>query len=295
VFRLGWLPQSIIYLRINLGLVLLVLGLILTSVLGVVLALVSTLRQRSLKQLAEVEMGAAARHRRFLSRLDHELKNPLTAIQVEVANLEKEINTGTEPSRPTSLGADEKNQTVGRLKHQLARMNHLLIQLRKLGDIESRAFEREPIRLDDLLTNLVEEFRTSQAGGEREISLNLPQIPWPLAQIEGDVDLLYVALRNLLDNAVKFSHPGDAIQVRAFEDSTHVIVEIADRGLGIPENELPHVGEELYRGEQARGVPGSGLGLAMVKAIVEFHSGQITIRSRLEQGTVVTLRLPVGT
>lgn len=294
VFRLGWVPQSIIYMRFNLGLLLIAVGLFLSGVLGVGLALAASVNRRSRKKLAESEIDAVTRHRRFLSRLDHELKNPLTAITVEVANLESELDRGSESTTSNSLRVDEIGQTVDRLKHQIARLNDLLIQLRKLGDLESRPFEREPIRLDELLTNLVDEFRNDSSGAEREISLSLPQIPWPLPQIEGDVDLLEVALRNLMDNAAKFTSPGEAIQIRAFEDSTHVIVEIADRGSGIPEDELPHVWEELYRGEQARGVPGSGLGLALVKAIVELHGGQITLRSRLKQGTVATLRLPVS-
>jgi two-component system OmpR family sensor kinase len=294
VFRLGWVPQSIIYMRFNLGLFLLAVGLFLSGVLGVGLALVATVNRRSRKQRTESEVNATMRQRRFLSRLDHELKNPLTAIVVEVANLESEIDYDSKPSTLNSERLDEISETVNRLKHQVARLNDLLKQLHKLGDLESRPFEREPIRLDQVLTNLVDEFRSNLTGAEREISLRLPQIPWPLPQIEGDVDLLDVALRNLMDNAVKFTDPGEAIQVRAFEDSTHVIVEIADKGPGISENELPHVWEELYRGEQARGVPGSGLGLALAKAIVELHGGHITLRSRLNQGTVAIVRLPAS-
>ena len=73
-----------------------------------------------------------------------------------------------------------------------------------------------------------------------------------------------------------------------------VVVEIADTGPGIPEIETPHVWEELYRGEGARGVHGSGLGLSLVRAIVARHEGEISLRSRAGQGTVVTMRLPVG-
>jgi two-component system OmpR family sensor kinase len=294
-FRIGWLPQSIVYLRVSLGVLFLFVGLILTSVMGGVLALITRLRRRSLKQLIEIEKSAATRHRRFLARLDHELKNPLTAIQVEVANLETESAVKSGLPLPEPRGVEERPQTISRLKDQVARLNDLLIQLRKLGELESEAIERDPVRLDDLLTNLVKEFRVTQGGEEREINLNLPQIPWPLPQINGDIDLLYVAFRNLLDNAVKFTEPGNAIQVRAFEDSDQVLVEIADKGFGIPETEQEHVWEELYRGEQARGLPGSGLGLTIVKAIIEIHGGRIALRSRPNRGTVVTIRLPVST
>jgi two-component system OmpR family sensor kinase len=73
-----------------------------------------------------------------------------------------------------------------------------------------------------------------------------------------------------------------------------VVLEIADTGPGIPEAEVPHVWEELYRAEGARGTPGSGLGLALVRAIVERHRGQVGLRSRVGQGTVVSMRLPIG-
>jgi two-component system OmpR family sensor kinase len=84
------------------------------------------------------------------------------------------------------------------------------------------------------------------------------------------------------------------VEVRAFEDAEMVIVEVADTGSGIPEEEQPFVWQELYRGKEARGIPGSGLGLTLVQAITDRHGGQVTLRSRVEQGTVVTMRLPAG-
>ena len=105
--------------------------------------------------------------------------------------------------------------------------------------------------------------------------------------------MLFLAIYNLIGNALKFTHPGDAIQVRAFEDGTSVVIEVADTGPGIPEDEISRVWEELYRGQDARGIPGSGLGLALVRAIVERHNGQVALRSRIGQGTVITVHLPV--
>jgi two-component system OmpR family sensor kinase len=108
----------------------------------------------------------------------------------------------------------------------------------------------------------------------------------------GDWDLLFLAIYNLLDNALKFTRVRDTIEIRAFESSSNVIIEVADTGPGIPQEELPRVWEELYRGRGARGIPGSGLGLALVRAIVDRHSGWVAVRSRHGQGTVVTVRLP---
>ena len=104
---------------------------------------------------------------------------------------------------------------------------------------------------------------------------------------------LAAAVHNLVDNALKFTAPGDTVEIRAFEDGATVVIEVADTGPGIPEEEMPHVWEELYRGQGARGVQGSGLGLALVQAIVERHCGQTGLRSRAGQGTVFTLRLPL--
>jgi two-component system OmpR family sensor kinase len=291
-FRLDWLSNSIVYLRASLGTLLLAMGLVLTLLFGAGLAMYMTLVQQSQRRVVTIQAREDAKHRQFLRRLDHELKNPLTAMQIEVANLETESGPQVEVPlvRPSStLG---KPQAVQRLKDQVARMNDLVIQLRKLGELESHPIEREPIDLGELLGDLVKEFQSSEEGARREIALSLPQIPWPLPEIAGDADLVYLALRNVLGNAAKFSRPGDAIQVRAFEDATQVIVEIADQGPGIAEDELPHVWEELYRGKLARGFPGSGLGLPIVKAIIERHGGQVTLRSRPNQGTVVTIRLP---
>ena len=128
----------------------------------------------------------------------------------------------------------------------------------------------------------------------RNVTLSIPQAPWPLPQVRGDWDLLFLAIHNLLQNALKFTAPGDTIEIRSFEDGSEVVIEVADTGPGIPEEEVPHVWEELYRGKGARGVVGSGLGLALVRSIVIRHGGNVNLRSRSGQGTVFIIRLPVG-
>ena len=119
-------------------------------------------------------------------------------------------------------------------------------------------------------------------------------MPWPVAPVSGDHDLLVLAFRNLLDNALKFTRVSDQIEVRATEDGRMAVVEVADTGPGIPSEDLPHIFEELYRGHNAQDIPGSGLGLALVQRIVELHGGEISVRSREGQGTVVTVRLPLA-
>ena len=144
----------------------------------------------------------------------------------------------------------------------------------------------------ELLTDVVSAVEDQPSINDRQITLILPNAPWPLPNVEGDEDLILLAIHNLVDNATKFTAPGDTIEVRAFDDSDDIVVEIADTGLGIPETEIDRVWEELYRGEQARGIPGSGLGLPLVRSIIEKHGGSVELRSRPDQGTVFSVHLP---
>ena len=273
-----WLP--IIRLRADLGTWLALLGGLLTllALTGIVVWAVAG--HRLDRALAEARQAQAEAHRRFLRRLDHELKNPLTAIRVGLANL-----------AGTPLG-EARARTLAGVEAQVSRLSKLAADLRKLAELETQPLERTAVDLNELLSEVVALVRQRSEGEERGIALLLPHAPWPLPQVPGDRDLLFLALYNLLVNALKFTRPGDTIEVRAIEDGQGVTVEVADTGPGIPEDELPHVFEELYRGQGAQGTEGSGLGLALVRAVVERHGGRVTVRSREREGTVFTLHLP---
>jgi two-component system OmpR family sensor kinase len=283
-YRNGWLTDSIVYLRASLGLLLLIVGILLSTLIAIVLAFYLSFERRTRTESDTLATRSSTEHRQFLQRLDHELKNPLTTLQVELTNLDEDPHQ-TQPA-PDSDSSTES--PLKRIRIQVTRLNDMILQLRKLADLQTSEIEQNPVKLDELLSELVIEFSASKPN----LTLNVPRMPWSLPDVRGDEDLLYLALRNLLSNAVKFTQPDEAIQIRAFEDAKHIVIEIADEGLGIPDDELPHVTEELYRGKGARGLPGSGLGLALVNAIVNRHGGQLTIRSRVDQGTVISLRLP---
>ena len=271
----------IVRLRADLGSWLALLGglLSLLALTGVVVWVVAG--RRLDRRLTEARQAQAEAHRRFLRRLDHELKNPLTAIRVGLANL-----AGTPPG-------EAQARTMAGVETQVSRLNKLATDLRKLADLETQSLERAAVDLDELLSEVVTLAKQRPESEEREIALTLPQAPWPLPQVPGDRDLLFLAIYNLLDNALKFTRLDDTIEVRAIEDGRVVTVEIADTGPGISEDELPHIFEELYRGQEARRTEGSGLGLALVRAIVERHGGTVTMRSREGEGTVFTLHLPL--
>ena len=256
-----------------------------TAILGGFLAIIASVVlfyiERIERTKKEASESAASERRSFLGRLDHELKNPITAIFMGIANLR------------TSSDSAEKYSYLDSIDSHARRLQRLTADLRKLADLEGYEIEQTKVDLKSLLQETFTFVQDVQRENKRSYSLILPDIPWPLPEVRGDHDLLQLAFHNLLDNAVKFSHVGDTIELRASEDGRNVVVEIADTGTGIPQTEIPHIWQELYRGEGARGIPGSGLGLALTRAIIERHNGSITIRSRVGEGTVATVRLPM--
>jgi two-component system OmpR family sensor kinase len=272
------IPNPLLYAQADLGSVLFGLGVLISILLVFVIVI--------LDQIEKVQINAtihfAENRRRFLRRLDHELKNPLTAILAGLANL--------------SILEDpqERAGTLQSVSAQVDRMRKLVADLRKLSELETRPLDLSPVEMTVLLEDAFALAEGEPGAEDRRITLSIPRAPWPLPTISGDYDLLILAVHNLLTNAIKFTESGDTIEMRAFEDDSQVVVEVADTGPGIPQEEIEHVWQELYRGAGARGIQGSGLGLALVRAIVTRHEGEITLRSRPGEGTVFTMRLPVG-
>jgi two-component system OmpR family sensor kinase len=255
--------------------------------LGLAVALIVWLSERANRRgrhegEADTRRLVAEERRRFFRRLDHELKNPLTAIRAGLANF---ANAPSPASRQAAIASVEA-QTI--------RLSRLTADLRKIAELESRPLERSAVDLSQLLTEVVALAQERPEAAERRITLTIPQAPWPLPTILGDWDLIFLAVYNLVDNALKFTRPGDTIEVRGREDGARVVVEVADTGPGIAENDQGHVWDELYRGVGTQGAAGSGLGLALVKAIAERHGGRGTLSSRPGRGTVIALHLPAN-
>ena len=275
IFILTDAPNPLLYVQADLGTLAFGVGVVFSIFVAVVLAVLDQIE----KTKKQITIQFAEDRRRFLQRLDHELKNPLTAILAGLANLSI---TESPAYRTSSLNS---------VQSQVDRLRRLVAELRKLAELETRPLDSGPINLDELLEEAFTLAKDHPDSGERTLTFSTPRAPWPLPTINGDRDLLILAIHNLLDNAIKFTRPGDTIEMRAFEDGSGVVLEVADTGPGIPVEDQDHVWEELYRGESARGIPGSGLGLALTRAIIIRHGGSITLRSRAGEGTVFTVRL----
>lgn len=208
--------------------------------------------------------------RRFIQRLDHELKNPLTAIQIQLDNLQD---------------STDSQSSLGDVRDQANRLVNLTRGLRRLADLETRPLELEQFDIQELLQELVDLLQSPS-----RINLDIQTKPWTVPEIVADRELMLLAVRNVVANALHYSE--DEVQVRARHTSGHLVIEVLDTGRGIPENDLEHVTEELYRGSNVHDIPGSGLGLSLVQRIVERHDGRLDIMSRSEQGTIVSMQIP---
>jgi two-component system OmpR family sensor kinase len=256
-------------------------GLILTITIASILMSREAVRQMQVTSLRQARQEYDAERSRFLRRLDHELKNPLTGIKLAVANL----GTIEDPEAKTKIRDN--------IQLQVLRMTRIVADLRKVADLSTRPLEVSVVNLEVLLGEILAQAHEEIPTNERDLQLHLPEPPQNLPDILGDQDLLLLALYNLLNNALKYTRVGDTVALWARVEDDMAVIEVRDTGIGISPTDLPFIWDELYRSEWVRDIPGSGIGLALVKPIIERHGGRIEVQSQLDQGTTVRVYLPV--
>jgi signal transduction histidine kinase len=227
-----------------------------------------TMRERLRRMLHERE--------RLLTDVSHELRPPLARMAVAQDLLETDIGDNT---------------YVDRLRREMRNLDTLTGELLSLSrQRQSQPPQWSPVSLSATIEQLVR---------DRDLLARQNQITVVLALTDvtarSDADLLARALGNLLDNALKYSHAGSQVMVRCQAEGDQAVVTIADDGPGIPATALPHIFEPFYRPDVARTpkTGGAGLGLAIVRAIVDRLQGAIDLDSQEGVGTTVTLRLPL--
>ncbi|GGA06287.1 sensor histidine kinase [Sediminivirga luteola] len=211
------------------------------------------LRDRERRIAGEAAEEAAAEHmvrrNRMLIRLDHELKNPLTAVRTSGATLRELV-------RDPTVSPQEIAASLDAMDAASRRVARLLADLRRLADVETRSIDFAPVDMETLVNQAVEDARTAPGAEGRTIVATVARAPWRLPPVAGEEDLLLSAVLNLLSNAVKYSGPEDVVEVRANEqvlgDHRWVVVEVADTGAGIPQSEQRAVFDELSRGTGGR-------------------------------------------
>ena len=216
----------------------------------------------------------------FINRASHELRTPLTAAML----MTELIQEGGTP--------EELDEYWHTLKSELNRQKILIDRLLIAGRLESGMMKLEigPMDVIPVLEESLMAVKPIAHKGKVSLSLTAQQRP---LQVVGDKSGLQQVFINLINNAVKFSRQGGTVQVMVSENEAEVLVDIVDSGVGIPEQALSHLFERFYRAKNVTiaEIPGSGIGLYIVKSIVEELGGNIQVESILNQGTTFTVSL----
>lgn len=218
----------------------------------------------------------------FVANVSHEIRTPLTSIR----GYAEALSDGAlaDPELAKSF--------LGIISTSADRLSRLVNDLLELSRLESGTVDLRlaPIEMGALADRLREEFSDRLSQKEMRLEADFSR---PFTFISDD-SLIHLVLVNLLDNAIKYSSPGSCIRLGAAMNDAGIQIEVEDRGMGIPEEELPRIFERFYRVDRSRSpaVPGTGLGLSIVRHVMTLLSGRVTVRSALGKGTTVSLHLP---
>lgn len=211
--------------------------------------------------------------KRLVSDISHEIRTPLNVLQ---NNLEAMID-GIFPV---------SNQRLSSLNDEVIRFGKLLNNLDVLKEFEDESInlEFESILLDEFIIELVEDFyleaKSKNINFDYSVEKNETYI------IPGDKDKLRQVFINLITNAIKFTENEGSVSINLYKDNNKIIVEVADTGIGIKEDDLPFIFERLYRGDKSRQkIEGNGIGLTIVKRILSLHCANIEVKSNEGIGT----------
>jgi two-component system phosphate regulon sensor histidine kinase PhoR len=222
----------------------------------------------------------------FLATVSHELRTPLTSIAGHVEML-REQDAG-----PVTAEQYRMLETVDR---NATRLRNLIEDVLTLSKIESGAFKTvpQPVDLAELITAAMEALHPAAAG--KQVTLTSPG-PGDGLIVDGDASQLDRVLINLISNAVKFTPSGGAVCLTADRAGDVAAVSVRDTGIGIPERDKKDLFTRFFRASNAveQAVPGTGLGLTIVRTIIFNHGGEIEIQSQEGQGTTVTLHIPLA-
>jgi signal transduction histidine kinase len=229
------------------------------------------------------ELMLARQQSDFVSAVSHEFRTPLTSMRHLTELL---VSRGV-------TSEERKTQYYELLAHETERLHRMVESLLSFGRIEvgEYAWHLEPADTNELVREIVEEFRREPQANGREVLFESEQ---HLPSIRADREALSRALWNLLENARKYSPPGTPIRIFAAHRNDSVLVSIEDEGAGIPSEERERIFHKFVRGADAKraGIRGVGIGLALVKRIVEAHGGLVQLESTPGRGSKFTVVLP---
>jgi heavy metal sensor kinase len=229
--------------------------------------------------------AAFERQKQFTSDASHELRTPLAVMRGE-------IELALRRERPS----EEYQRTLSSTLEEIVRLSRLVEDLLMLARADAGRVELqcEPVELRQLGENMTDYISALAELRAQTLRFDAPDSP---ITIHADQQRIKQLLLNLLDNAIKYTPEGGAIRLSLKADNQWAILTVADNGRGIPAEDLPHVFERFFRRSAKtadRTASGSGLGLSIVKWIVDAHGGQIEVQSKLGEGTTFTVKLPLN-
>ncbi|HEY9629472.1 MAG TPA: two-component system sensor histidine kinase RppB [Coleofasciculaceae cyanobacterium] len=227
---------------------------------------------RSYRQMQQFSADAA-----------HELRTPLAAIQ---ANLESTLTP-----EATDADAWDTLRTVERQSGRLSRLVQDLLILSRM-DLQGLPPKRQPCNLNDLVSDLVEEFTALAIASHISLTADINSSHTLI--VIGSEEQLYRLVANLITNAIQYTLAGGTVVVRLRRDDHYALIQVQDTGVGIAPTEQSRIFDRFYRvsSDRSRHTGGAGLGLAIAQAIAQAHQSNIEVRSKLGEGSIFTVRLP---
>ncbi len=217
----------------------------------------------------------------FLATLSHELRTPLTSILGYLELFERR-----------TLGSlnDVQTQAITVVARNARSLSRILNSLLYLQEVRSSQIRRVPVLITDVLRSVISELQPTAIEAHVEIYQTIQ----PTAVFSGDPIGLRQSFHHLIDNAIKFTPPGGKVRITLSDDSARIMLRVEDTGISIPAELQEKIFLPFYQVDDslARPYSGAGLGLAIIRHVVEAHGGQVTVRSSLGAGSVFTLLLP---
>jgi two-component system, OmpR family, sensor histidine kinase KdpD len=241
-------------------------------------------RAKAVEEVAHVEASRESERLRsaLLDSVTHEFRTPLTSIKASVSTLQTGAN----------LTPEEKEDLLAVIDEESDRLNRLVGEAVEMAQLDAREvkLDLQPHAMREVIDAAVTE--SKQLLSDHRVEIRVPEhLPRALM----DVTWLKKVLQHLLENAAKYSPAGSPIFISSEVKNDRLITSVADRGSGIDDLERSMIFDKFYRGQSQRyRVQGTGMGLAIVKAIVEAHGGRIEVTSQLGQGSVFSFGLPIA-
>ncbi len=235
-----------------------------------------------IEDITQQRVAERSRHE-FVAQVAHELRSPLSNIQLYIETLLED-----------DLDPQHRSQSINVINSETHRLTRVVNDMLSVAEIEAGSMElrRDDLRLEAIFEALKADYQPRAA--EKQIDLFF-RLPPKVPVIQADREKFLMAVHNLLGNAVKYTPEGGRVSLSGQVNGNQLILEFSDTGIGIADQEKQKVFEKFYRArdEKITGIPGTGLGLPLAREVVRLHGGDITVESQPGRGSTFTLTLPI--